>query len=332
MLSFCTLFDSNYLTRGLSMYYSLIDQTEDFHLYIYAFDEFCVEVLNKLALPNVTVVPLAELEDASLLRVKPTRTKVEYCWTCTSSTILYTLKKFGASVCTYLDADLFFFSEPSVLVNEMGSNSILLTSHRYTKKYDKTDKSGKYCVQFISFRNDKRGTNALNWWREVCLDWCYARNEDGKFGDQKYLDDWLSRFEGVHELEHLGGGVAPWNIQQYQFTKRDGQMWGLEKATKRNFKLVFYHFHDIRFLIKDRVDLGFYFLPKDVIQLMYKPYLRSIMDKEQLVSDLFDESTRIRRPLREKIDWKFYFKIAKRKIKGIDNRYTLTEMMEMQNG
>ena len=49
-LFFCTLFDSNYLTRGLAMYESLAKHCDDFHLFIFSFDDKCLEVLKKLKL------------------------------------------------------------------------------------------------------------------------------------------------------------------------------------------------------------------------------------------------------------------------------------------
>src|SRR3989304_9158872 len=109
MYNFCTLFDSFYLTRGLTMYRSLEKCCENFHLYIFAFDDKTYEILNKLQLKKATVVSLKDFEDEKLLAVKPTRTKAEYCWTCTSSTILYTIEKFNLPSCTYLDADLYFY-------------------------------------------------------------------------------------------------------------------------------------------------------------------------------------------------------------------------------
>ena len=221
MLNFCTLFDSVYLSRGMAMYESLQRNCTNFHLYIFAFDDVCYQFFYQRQFPNITVISLREFEDDKLLMVKQTRSRGEYCWTCTPATIMYVLNTYHVDSCTYVDADLYFFSSPQILLDEVGSDSILLTEHRYTAKYDQSATSGKYCVQFVYFKNDDKGRRALQWWRNACLKWCYNKQEDGKFGDQKYLDDWMTRFEGVHELQHLGGGVAPWNMQQYTFQAID---------------------------------------------------------------------------------------------------------------
>src|SRR4051812_18081280 len=87
-LNFCTLFNSSYLSRGVVMYESLQKYCSDFHLYVFAFDEVSCNYLRSKNFPSMTVISLREFEDAELLRVKPTRSAGEYCWTCTSSTIL----------------------------------------------------------------------------------------------------------------------------------------------------------------------------------------------------------------------------------------------------
>ena len=256
------------------MYESLAQTCEDFHLYVFAFDDACLQALKSLNYPHMTVVSLADFEDAELLRVKPNRSIAEYCWTCTSSTILFVLERFKVDQCTYLDADLYFFNSPAVLFEEMGNSSILITEHRYTKKYDKAKKSGTYCVQFISFRNDDLGLKALRWWREQCLEWCYARLEDGKFGDQLYLEDWPKRFKGVHVLQHLGGGLAAWNIQQYNIMTRNEKIWGRELATGKEFPAIFYHFHYVRLFRNGLVDLGRREISSEVMDFIYRPYLQ----------------------------------------------------------
>lgn len=223
---------------------SLQKYCKNFHLYIFAFCDESYDFLKKLNLKNATVIPLSEFEDEELLKIKPTRTRGEYCWTSTSSTILYCLERFKLENCTYIDADLCFYSDPSILIEEMGEKSILITEHRYIKEHDLTSTSGKYCVQFITFKNDKKGLKALKWWRNECLKWCYNRFEDGKFGDQKYLDDWTERFDGVHVLKNLGGGLAPWNMQQYLYKKENNKIFVADE--KREDELVFYHYHTIK--------------------------------------------------------------------------------------
>lgn len=271
MLNFCTLFDSNYIDRGLLMYESLSKVLNKFHLYIIAFDVASFNTLNKLNLKNVTVISLKEFEDNELKKVKETRSKVEYMWTCSSSSILYCIKKFNLSSCTYIDADLYFYSSPKKLIDEMKNKSVLITEHNYTKKYDQSKISGKYCVQFMTFKNDDCGIKILNWWRNACIDWCYAKPEDGKFGDQKYLDDWIYRFDCVHVLENIGGGVAPWNMQQYSVNNKIF----IKKENSSLQKLVFFHFHGIK-IIGNKIDLCSYYLPREFLENIYYPYIKEL--------------------------------------------------------
>ena len=142
-INFCTLFNSSYLSRGMVMYDSLLKNCDDFHLYIFAFDDLTYKYLTSQKLEHITVISLNEFEDEELLKIKPTRSAAEYCWTCTASTILYSIKKFQLSNCTYIDADLLFYSNPKVLIEEMGNDSVLITEHRYSKEHEQSATSGK---------------------------------------------------------------------------------------------------------------------------------------------------------------------------------------------
>ena len=66
MHNYCTLFDSNYLTRGLAMYESLKKYSHNFHLFIFAFDIRSYNLLKKLKLVSTTVISLKEFEDEEL--------------------------------------------------------------------------------------------------------------------------------------------------------------------------------------------------------------------------------------------------------------------------
>lgn len=276
---FCTLFDSNYFSRGVAMYRSLARHCTSFKLYTFAFDDQAYRALREMALPNVIVVSLTELEDEDLLRVKPSRSRAEYCWTSTSCAVLYVLEKMGESICTYLDADIYFLAAPDPLLTELGAADVLITEHRYSLPYANfAETSGIYNVQFVTFRSSPRGLKALNWWRDACLESCELNPAEGKCGDQKYLDDWPQRFEGIHVLQHLGGGVAPWNVQQYVFERFGEGVRGKELRTGREFELVFFHFHALKLTDTGRVHLsgGGYDISRSVLELIYQPYIAEL--------------------------------------------------------
>lgn len=283
IMNFCTLFDSNYATRGLAMYNSLVGHCEDFTLYILAFDNEVMHILHQLKLPNVYVISMDEFEDERIKSVKKTRTRGEYCWTCSSLLIRYVIQKYELREVTYLDSDLYFFNTPQILLKELYSSGkdVLITEHRYTHEYDQTNTSGKYCVQFMTFRATENGMHILNWWCERCMEWCYNRMEDGKFGDQKYLDDWTARFKGVYVLRHLGGGVAPWNVQQY----------AVSFGPKVNeLPIVFYHFHGFRWYSNNIYNLSDYRLTEQIVENIYSPYIVALNDALDIVRETYNKS------------------------------------------
>jgi len=241
---FCTLFDVNYLPRGLVLYRSLERVCSSFRLRVFCMDDEAETILRSFALPHMTIVGLDELErhNSELLSVKPTRTQLEYCWTATPAVALYCLETDPElDEITYLDADLMFFSEPASIFEEMADDSVLIVPHRYAPRYEHyAATSGIYNVQFMTFRRDSRGLEALQWWHDRCIEWCYYREEDGKLGDQKYLDDWPERFEGVHVLENAGGGLAPWNAERYRIEEDDGDV------LVDGRPLIFYHYHSLK--------------------------------------------------------------------------------------
>jgi len=202
------------------------------------------EVLSRLRLPNVHTIALEDFEkgDEALVNAKKERTAIEYYFTCTPSLPLYILNNFReADLVTYLDADLFFFSDPTPLYEEISNSSVAIIGHRFPANLQHLEQSaGIYNVGWVSFRRDANGLECLRWWRKKCLQWCYDRVADNRYADQKYLDEWPQRFRGVKVLRHKGANLAPWNISKYR-VKTHG-----DTVTVDEQALIFFHFHGLK--------------------------------------------------------------------------------------
>lgn len=262
MEHFVTLFDSAFIPQGLALHASLERHAKPYTLWILCMDKRSEEILASLSPPNVHLVALADIETPRLLAVKPERSRAEYCWTLTPFTPAMVFERSDATRVTYIDADLYFLKSPAPLFQEFEASgkAVMLTEHAYDAEYDLSATSGIYCVQFMSFQ---RGTSApaMTWWQDRCVDWCYARFEDGKFGDQKYLDDWPTRFpELVHVLKQRDALLAPWNARRFPYSSA-----------------IAWHFHGLRILKGESVLLySNYRIPKISQQQVYGPYLHDL--------------------------------------------------------
>lgn len=255
MISLCTLFDHNYLDKGLALYESLENVCDDYKLYVLAMSEQCYDILSDLKYKNLIPIKLIDFESDELLEAKKNRSFGQYCFTCSSNLIKYILDKYQPKDCTYIDADLFFYQNPKVLIDEMYDNnkSVLITPHRFLKKMEKKKckEVGEYCVEFNTFRNDMYGRHLLEVWRHQCLLRCDTIYSIC-WGDQLYLNGWPELYTCVHVTGNLGAGVAPWNIKDYKAVQRENEEWLIYRGTQR-CKLVFYHFEGIRYISKNRI-------------------------------------------------------------------------------
>lgn len=293
---FCTYFDKGFLLKGLALHSSLVRHNPDAKLWILAFDKYTENVLIRMNLRGVTVVPLRDFEDKELLEIKNSRNPIEYYWTCTPSLPLYIFKKsHNTKIVVYLDGDLYFYSDALAGVKELGNASILAVEHRFPRGMEHIAKdSGVYNVAFNVFKNNETGLKCLKRWRAQCIKWCYWKHEDGKLGDQMYLDEWPKLYgEKMVKSNNIGVDAAPWNISQYNVSKKGQYVY------INNTKLSCYHFHQFQILGKNNFSrvLG-YTLSKEVVKYIYEPYEDELRKQYNIVKNI-DKGFEIIRPVKD---------------------------------
>jgi hypothetical protein len=265
---FVTLFDDSFLPIGLSLYQSLVAQGRAFRLWVVAIDGEVERHLGQLALADLVVIPLSSIESPELLAVKPGRSRAEYCWTLTPFTAQAVFDRDpSARRATYVDADVFFFADPRILLDELdqAQKNVLITEHAYAPEYDRSHDSGRFCVQFLTFDRSDRAREVMRWWQERCVEWCFARYEDGKFGDQVYLDQWPALFgDRVHIVRQVEKTLAPWNVRHFA------------QPTRSSLNPVFYHFHGLRLLPGRRTRLFQFYNVGSAGLAIYNEYLAAL--------------------------------------------------------
>ncbi len=277
---YCTLFDINYSAKGLALYDSLVrHSSEPFTLEVLALDDETFWLLVELKLANTKIIPAHSFEDAmNLGEIKKTREWREYCWTCASSLMQYIMLGFpDIDELTYLDSDIFFFSDPRQIFDEMDGASIGITPHRFNENTPKhVLNNGQFNVGIVVARNDEVGRQCIGRWAAQVREWCYDRREhEHQCGDQKYLDEWpIFYWDSLKILKHPGINLGPWAIANFEISMPERRIY------VDDHRLIAYHFHEFQ----DAEHLTNWPLRLMDRSLIYKPYIAAWKDASDRIT------------------------------------------------
>ena len=278
-MNFCTHFDSNYLPHAISLAKSLNSYLKKFNLYMMCMDQESFEYLSSSPIKNTVPIHFSKMEDffPELLVAKQNRNRVEYFFTCSPAVCSYVIKKnSNIRSITYLDSDLYFFSSPDIIFDEINNKSISIIEHRFNWITKRQIKYGKYNVGWITFKNDFQGINCIDEWLLDCLNWCYQKVEKNRFCDQKYLNNWPTKYDNLHIIKAKGANVAIWNIGNYKLSRLKNQVYVDDE------RLIFYHFANFNQInlkcFKTNLSRVFLRLNGVLKEDIYIPYARMLVN------------------------------------------------------
>ena len=218
---YATYFDSDYLVRGLAGLKSVVARSADRpRLLVLALDDACAKTVRrlgpKLGFEHLEIMPLAQLEATypALATAKSQRSRIEYYFTLTPFLCAEALKRAGSGEhAVYLDADLFFYSDPQTALRAAGKSNVAVVEHRFPPAFAYlADSYGRFNVGWIAFLQSEEARFCVARWQQQCIQWCADHVETGRFADQKYLDSWPQQVVSLSIIDHPGVDVAPWNV------------------------------------------------------------------------------------------------------------------------
>lgn len=276
---FVTHCDTNYLSRALNLILS-IRRNECFSkILLVCHDEQTFAKASNRAIANVELIKLYEVEKKykELNIAKSNRSGLEYIFCLSPFVIKFVFENYICDKVVYLDSDLFFFSNPKRLIDELGTNKdLMIIAHNFSDKLKHLEQYGKFNVGAVVFRNNLEAKKILGWWGLKCIQSTSIEKEKNIFGDQKYLEDFSSLSDNVQEEFSNVLNVAPWNCES--ITVKD------KKILHNNEEIVFYHFSYLRnFKCVSRLGFAGYRKSMNSLtkKLIYIPYLESLFHIEK---------------------------------------------------
>ena len=238
MKNLCTVSDSSFLIKGLAMYDSIQESSEDFMLHYLLIDaQINTSNIDKHQ-ANVKFYNINDLlsENEELQKIKEDNYDY-FCWILSAYFTNYLINKYDFDSVTYIDSDIYFYQNINILFEQFGSKDIGVFRHRMFP-LGMYRPEGLLNVGVVYFKNTAVGKEALGWWVDAVINKKYPGL--ATCGDQKYLEFFMYAYPNNIQLDGDAGHSAPWLWQIYNIG--DFYLDGTIKWENKKQLLVFNHF------------------------------------------------------------------------------------------
>lgn len=287
MISFCTYFDKNYLSKFLTLKKSLDQFNIEHKFYILCLDDFVYKFFQKNYFHNIELISLDEIEDRynELKIAKNDREVIEYYFTMSPFLPRYIYEEKKVNQIIYVDSDYYFLNSPSKMINSIYDSSAIIICQHAALKY------GKYNVGLLFFNfNFEETFKIIKKWSEQCIESCSDKVTSDSYADQKYLDTWVSELKHIRIYEPEYTSLAPWDSNIM-----------IEKNINN---MIAFHFHALKFN-QNYFVTGFHNYNKKnsniILEKIYKPYVKNL----RLIENKYDLQSSSVRDDRKSIVGKF---------------------------
>ena len=162
-----------------------------------------------------------------------------YYYTLASYFSNYIMKTTQCDSVMYIDSDILFHKDISILYNAFGNKDVGIFRHRFNNDAIMMS-AGDFNVGVVYFKNSVKGREVLEWWTDAVLYQKYAEKGLATCGDQKYLNE-FTNLCNENELfidGNIGHG-APWNWLEYGLSHVDQYLINYHCCDQ---ELIFTHF------------------------------------------------------------------------------------------
>ncbi len=287
--TYCTIITADYFFYAKTIYDSLKNYDIDLDFKVLIVDNYpetyCYETIEVISLQEiVSDVP----SDYDLIKKYENDNERNLRWALKPLFLKYLINCKNYDKVIFLDADLYFYNNPSFLFDKLDTADVIITPHWRSKDPIK-DASNFNCLFNEGIFNagffgcSSQSINILDWWLNACA--FKMEKANGFYGDQAYLNLMPIYFSSqVKIVEHKGCNISNWNLVECERTEN-----GKDILINNKYPIVFIHFTNATINI---IGKG-----KDIL---LKPFLAKYKDGLLLHKESFKFNFEIEKPKQEK--------------------------------